>query len=425
MKPVSVSDYYQCQRCYGSASIDIASLTDFYLPLLGSKSYATYLALTREDSSAHKHEDILLCLDLSPGEFEASIARLEAVGLVRTFIAKEDGYKLLLYCLMAPLHGQEFSSDIMLSGTVKGKIGIELFDRLYSRHQGEDTPWDMEEVSASFPEIFKPKYDPKFYLSAQEKKSFSGKARAKTGFDKELFERKMLELGIRKGAFSESELNDVEKIGTMFSLSESRMAEFVAGAIQYNAPVGKKLDTNLLLRQVDAASSFGYLREEKGEKSKIDSNSMLAQKVRMMDEMPPVRFLTLLQNNHSPASSDVKLIERLTIKIGLPAPCTNVLIDWVLQTKNNELPAPYTEKIAAAMVRAGCRSARDAMDYLFRSSESKKQFVSEKTNKTINTPTVVEEHKKTEDNMPEEMTEEEYQAILDDYYKWKDGKTKN
>ena len=417
MKPVSASDYYQCQRCYGNASIDIASLTDFYLPLLGSKSYATYLALTREDASAHKHEDLLLCLDLSPGEFEASIARLEAVGLVRTFIRKENGINFFLYCLYAPLHGQEFSSDIMLSGTAKGKLGEELFARLYARHLGEEAPVDMEEISASFPEIFKPNYDSKFYLGALEEKKSSGKAMAKTGFDVVAFERKIQELGIRKGAFSSAELSDIAKIATLYSHSESTMAELVLGCMKQNAPVGKKVDVALLGRQAALAMPFVYLKEEKGEKSDIRSESVLAQKVRMMDEMPPSRFLSVLQNNHKPASSDLKLVEHLTMGIGLPAPCVNALIDWVLQTQNNELPSSYTEKIAAAMVREGCRSARDAMDYLNRSRRKKKSTYNTANKPETEVQPIPKPSEEKDDNISVGVSDEELQEALDDLFK--------
>ena len=156
MKPVSARDFYKTKRCYGDADIDIASLTDFYLPLVGPDAFAAYLALTREDGSTNIHQNLLSVLERSPGEFETALGKLEAVGLVRTFIQKEGDVNLFAYCLFAPLHGQEFSSDIMLAGTLKGKLGEEQYAKILKRHQGEEAILDMEEVSASFPEIFKP-----------------------------------------------------------------------------------------------------------------------------------------------------------------------------------------------------------------------------------------------------------------------------
>ncbi|MBO5529215.1 MAG: hypothetical protein J6A47_07875 [Bacilli bacterium] len=420
MKPVSARDFYKTKRCYGDADIDIASLTDFYLPLVGPDAFAAYLALTREDGSTNIHQNLLSVLERSPGEFETALGKLEAVGLVRTFIQKEGDVNLFAYCLFAPLHGQEFSSDIMLAGTLKGKLGEEQYAKILKRHQGEEAILDMEEVSASFPEIFKPSFDAKFYLSTSEGQTSLGKAQAKTGFDTVQFQRDLEGFGLRKGALSSAELKDIEKIATLYSLSEKAIAELAYGCIRVNAPIGKKLDIATLSRQASQSMPFPFMRKEQGESSNIQSDSVLAQKVRLMDELPPARFLSLLQNNHAPADSDLKLVERLMMKIGLPGPCVNALIDWVLTTNDNTLPSAYCEKIAAAMVREGCRSARDAMDYLLRSRRRKKKAVDpEPTKPTYFEPQVKHQEQKADndDNINREVTDEEVDAALADLFK--------
>lgn len=386
MKPISSQDYFQSRRCYGEVSLDIASLTDFYLPLVGSNAFSTYLALSREGEKTFTHKDLVDLLGLTLGELEIAIGRLEAVGLIRTFFQAEGKTRLFVYCLYAPLHASEFNADIMLSGTLKGKLGEETYANLLSRHSGKEGLADMEEISASFPEVFKPTYDAKYYLSSANRDSISGKANPKTGFDKVAFLSRIEGMGLRKGALSEDELRDVEKIAALYRLNENTMAELVYGCLRTNAPIGKKLDREALSRVAANAMPFDYLKKEKGASSGVKPVNSLAKKVVMMDELPPARFLSYRQGGHKPASADLKLIERLSLEIGLPDPCINALLDYVLETKDNQLPSAYCEKLAASLVREGCRSARDAMDYLTRSRRKRKKPIDDDPQPIEETP---------------------------------------
>ncbi len=414
MKPVSNHDYYQCKRCYGASGMDLASLTDFYLPLIGTDAYGVFLALIREGDSTYLHESLFRLLGLTPGEFENALNALEAVGLVRTFVKNEGAQTLFVYCLYAPLHAAEFNGDIMLSGTLKGKLGEETYERLLARHNGDEAVTDMEEVSASFPSYFTKTFDAKYYLGAGKNSRIDGKATVKTGFDRVAFLEKLSELGLRKNALSEEEILIIEKIATLYSLNESTIAEIVFPTLKVNAPVGKKVDRELVAKMAAQAMPFGYLKEEPGESSHVDSDTILAQKVKMMDSMPPARWLSVLQKGHKPASSDLKLVEHLLIDIGLPAPCVNALLEYVLVKNDNVLSAAYCEKIAAAMVREGCKSARDAMDYLMRASRKRRKprpvVTQEPVKETPKKPMAKEEG-------TEYVSDEEVDAALADLFK--------
>ena len=407
MKPVSVRDYFQVKRCYGASSMDYASLADFYLPLVGPRAFALFQALIREEEGTRSHEGLMRNVDLTPGEFEKAVEALEAVGLVRTFFKEEGGARLFVYCLYAPLHAHDFASDIMLSGTLKGKIGAEEYARLYARHQGQDAIEGMEEISASFPAYFKPSYDPSFYLSSKDTHQ-SGRALPRTGFDHPAFLAAIEKLGMRKNGISESELSDIEKIATLYSLSETVMAELAFDHIRVNAPIGRKVDMHALAQAASQAMPFGYLRQEEGESSGVQPKSVLAKKVILMDSKSPAEYLTILQNGHKPASADLRIIETLKIKIGLPDPCINALVEWALAKNDNVLSAAYCEKVGAAMVRVGCRSARDAMDYLNRSGRRKK-----KEPEAQRQPDPVREVEPKPESKPAETSQEDLSATLD------------
>jgi replication initiation and membrane attachment protein DnaB len=104
---------------------------------------------------------------------------------------------------------------------------------------------------------------------------------------------------------------------------------------------------------------------------KTKGDSSLARMIRSMDELTPVEFLKRLQKGHKPATSDLRLLEKLSEETGLAPGATNALVFFVL-SKNGVLSPLYVEKIGASLVREGIETAIDAMNYFNRTSKKKK-----------------------------------------------------
>ena len=379
VKPISAADYYQVRRCYGEVSLDLASLTDFYLPLVGSDAFSVYLCLSRIATTTFVHSDLVGFVDLTLGQIENAIRKLEAVGLVHTFFQNEGNTRLFVYCLYAPLHAKEFAEDIMLSGTLKGKIGIETFTKLFSRYQGIETPDDLEEVTASFPEVFKPeKYDAQFYLSSTGKADVGGKAMAKCSFDIPVLLAALDKLGARKNLFDHKELTEIQQIGELFFLDAKTMADFAFDCKFFDKPYGQRLNKKALMEVAEKASTYSYLRpQEESKPSNVHGDTPLANDIRLMDTTPPRDYLWKKQGGHRPAAWDLTLVARLRVDFGLPDPCINALVSFLLDTQDNQIPAALAEKLAASLVRKKCRTAREALDYLYRSNSRKRKKVEE------------------------------------------------
>ncbi len=195
------------------------------------------------------------------------------------------------------------------------------------------------------------------------------------------------------------------------------MAEFVFESVIFNAPFGKKVDMDSLSSKCRAAMPFAYLRKEEGESSKIDGDTNMAEKIRLMDSVPPTEYLSFRQTGRKPAKPNLRLVEKLSMEIGLSDPCINALIDYVLYVNDNVLAAALCEKMAASLVREGCRSAKDAMDYLLRRHRKGKQ----QNTKRVMPPYTKKEPTKPVTSEPrdeeEEVSDEEVKRLLDELYK--------
>ena len=90
----------------------------------------------------------------------------------------------------------------------------------------------------------------------------------------------------------------------------------------------------------------------------------LAQKVNLMEETAPAKYLSILQNGAKVAPSDLALLHDISLNYGLENSVINALVDYVLSMNDNVLSRPYVEKVAASLARQGVSSAYEAMEYL-------------------------------------------------------------
>ena len=415
MKSLSKADYYQVRWMNGSALVDEDALRDLYLPLLKNDGYALYQTL-RGDQGTLPTKGLLIRLDLTTGEFAKAIAPLEAVGLVRTFVEPfEGGVQLFIFCLYPPKTVKSFFDDYLLQGTLHGLVGDDVFHLLANKYKRTSEIPDAEEISSSFPKVFDQSFPQNYYLQGSPLAGEGGKAKEKLSFDRGGFLKKLESLGLRGDLLSAEEIESIEKLATLYSIKEELMAEYVYESLVFKARVGKKVDFSSLSNKCRSAMPFAYLRKEEGESSKISGDSDMAKKIQLMDSVASSKYLSIRQGGHKPALADLKLVEKLSMEMGLPDPCVNALIDYVLMTHDNTLSAPLCEKIAASMVREGCRSAKDAMDYLLRSHKRGKRKAEEKphfSQTAVDKPLPVAASEDEE----EEVSDEEVKQMLAKLY---------
>ncbi len=414
MKSLSKADYYQVRWMNGSTLVDEDALRDLYLPLLKNAGYALYQTL-RGDRGTQPAKRLLLRLDLTTGEFAKAIAPLEAVGLVRTFVESyEGGAQLFVFCLYPPKTVKRFFDDYLLQGTLHGLVGDDAFNALSNRYQRTQEIPDAEEVSSSFPSVFSQAYPQSYYLSGSPLVGGNDKAKERLSFDRGALLKKLNSLGLRGDLLSDEEIEKIEKLATLYSIKEDLMAEYVYESLVFKARVGKKVDMDALSNKCRSAMPFAYLKKEEGESSNIKGDSNMAQKIQLMDSVAPSAYLSILQGGHKPALADLKLVEKLSMETGLSDPCINALVEYVLQTHDNTLSPALCEKIAASMVRAGCRSAKAAMDYLLRGHKKSKAKAERPVAPSVSAQKPLPPA--NNDDEDEEVSDEEVKAMLAKLY---------
>lgn len=404
MHQLGAMDFFEVRKEGMFSASSLLSMSEVYLPMLGSASFAAYFALLDEKSSPSTHEHLLSRLSLSPGEFYEAMRPLEALGLVETRYRAEGSVAYFVYHVYPPLDPASFLSDILFKGTLEKYIGEEAVDALSAKYfpAPKEDKAVFEDVSETFPSFFSPNLsDPLFKSSG---KKLAKKGAAKTLFDYRKFASSFERLGGKMDALSEGEVKKIERLGALYGLSSETSAEFAFDCYEGYGNFGKRIDFAKLENRCKDSLSFPYLHQDEAEKSRVSSDSVNASLLRVMDKVSPVSFLAYLQKGHKPASSDLKLINHLASELGLADPCINALLWYTLLKNDNALPFAYAEKIGACLVREGCRNARDAWDYLCakRKKEKKEPSFAKEKKPSFDSPKGKEEAKQPSDEEVDE-----------------------
>lgn len=417
MQTFGSQDIYSIQKCGLLGEGAIASLSELYLPLIGGKALGLYFALYAESGQAdivHFGDELRKKSGMTFSDIQSSRRPLEAIGLLKTSYEKgSNGRGIFYFQVFAPASPKTFLGDVLLSGTLHSVLGEEEFKKIQERYVLDLAPKGGKDISEKFEAYFQPDYNNPVYLNSRIDAIGDGPKKIETSFDSSVFLSSLGNNGFKGNLLSQDEMDFCEKMGALYAYSSGTLGEFASDCLQVSAPYGSRLNRQAFLRKCRDGMKVSYLHRE-GAKSPVHGDSDLAKKIRLMDEVPPAKWLSLKQNNHHPATSDLKILETLTFDIGLSSGACNALVDYILQTNNNVLSKPLAEKIGASLVRANILTSRDAMEYLnSQIREARKKRVP--YNKEEEKP---QEMVATNSSQKEEMiSDEELDALFEKAYK--------
>lgn len=377
MHDVGANDFYEVSKKDALGGDDILRVREFYLPLIGAKSFALYSFLLGEvNGKIFTHERIFSFLSLTPGELYNAFLPLEALGLVKTMFLEESKNNYFIYCIYPPVNPLSFLADPMLGGLLKNTIGSESYSSLENKYKKASKLDGFKDVSESYDSYFG--FGNASPLIKAKKKNNS----LKIDFDYSKLKDCLFSFGFNVKVLNEDSLLLIGKYASLYGLNAEEMAE-----ITFSSYSNGSLNFSKLEEKCRSMVNFSYLQMTSNEKSQVSSSSSLAKKIRLMDEVDPAHFLSLLQGGNRPSYQDLRLLQHLKIDTGLSNPLINVLLDFVLSKKNGILPFAYTENLGVILLRKGAKNSRDAMSILLEldeeNSKKKKQIkVQAKENQT-------------------------------------------
>lgn len=390
-----------------------------YQPLIGYGATALYFALWSEHDRKNyqeilSHEQLFLFMQIAPGEFQKIREKLEAVGLLRSYMKEENGMRQYIYTLYAPKHPKDFFDDPLFSGLYQKYVGqkeAEKMARYFTTHQNIE---GYKEVSASFKQVFVPNFDDDCYqkslsLSKGKKRDrIAGEVPSQFDFGT-FFTRLSEKYGLKNDKiFTNAEKKEIERIATLYGMESEQMADIIVRTYEIDDDQHAQFRLEKLHQLCQDEKAFPSTYQKAiPQRSKITSQSNLAKKIKLLETTSPYDYLRIKQNLTNPVKSDMNLINTLSNQLKLNTAVINTLIDYVLSVKNNTLPTAYTEKIGASLARAKIATAIDAMNFLNKGKYNKKK-------ENLDEVEDIEKSVTSDENEKDKVQAEENQALLDD-----------
>ena len=348
---------------------DLFVLSSMYLPLIGTNSYSIFLLLNNLNGDERQVKTLLDMIgNQNPNLFTQSVAKLEGIGLVKKYYNEEKGYLLQL---LSPISGKAFLKNDILKQYLYNQIGDVEVHNLEKRYR-EKKISGYTDMTLSFDEVFKPVKEKNIPVSIDDSVEIDNIKVKNQAFDYLVF----------KMAFSSDELsgellNDVDfennilKISYQYQLNEQEMYEAVKRTMAMTHD----------LRYEDIAKSAGYIYQNKEQttvlgfeiKEAVNYEHNLKddekELIRLANNLSIAKMLEAL-SGIKPALAELNDFNKLQNLTGLPNGVINILIFYINKVKQGE-PVNYTyiEKIARSWMKAGVKTAEDAVLYMGREKE--------------------------------------------------------
>ena len=415
MEHILPSDFLEIDNVSVISNLDKDVLLDLYQPLIGSKAVMLYLTLYKQSKDSDEEElliveDLLSFMNISTGELLLARQALEGVGLIETYLKEENNLRYFLIKMFSPKTPKDFFADILFNGLLISYVGEKNAKRLAFKYAiYPRSTLGYHNVSASFRDVFNPNYDSKAFrtnLGIQTMGHDEGKVRY--DFNKETFYQYLNEkTQINPKVINRDDILEIERLASLLNINEEEMVNIVNEI--YNPYAQEHLNYEKLF---DASiKSLSYPIRKRtiiSKKAEIYSSSQIADKIRLFDAKTPLEMLSLLRDNTQPAEADIKILDFISRKYGLPNNVINPILDYCLSKNNGILSRNYIDKIASNVASEKIDNAVDTMNYLNR--------VSQKAHRKQASAIKVKEVKKTESPKEEALTPEE-QAIVDEFFK--------
>ena len=404
--------------------IDKKILIDLYQPIVGNKAVSLYLTLFHDlersniISKMYTHHHLLSAMQLSLEEIKTACEKLEAIGLLKTYL-KKDSINNYIYVLYSPLSASEFFSHPILNVILYNNVGKAEYEKLVESYKiPRINLKDYEDISSSFDEVFITVPNNYYITNEDIIKKNKNDLEFKNGIDFELLISGLNSKIINERAFTKEVRYLIDSLCYLYNIDVLTMQDLIKSNLTARGTIDKEG-----LRK--AARSY-YQYENKGNlpslvyskqpehlKSPTGDHSKKAKMIYTFENTSPYQFLKSKNKTGKVITREMNLIESLLVDLKLMPGVVNVLLDYVLRVNNQKLNRTYVETIASHWKRLGIETVEEAMQACikefnrrnkkFKETKKTEQIVPEWFDKPVTQKELNKEH------------EEELKNILKDY----------
>lgn len=361
-------------------------LNELYLPLAKQSAIMTYVYLQQSSTrvtplTIRFHREIMDELNTPLSDFSNQVEVLEALGLVRTYVSNHEHDDLLIYELVLPLSPEKFLNDPMLSLYLYNQVGEVLFKDKRERFIYPKLPSEVTEVTKKFTEVFKGKLNDSFTIpkgNYKNDKISEGPNVSVEDFDFDVLWTHLKGTKVDKKFFDKKTQHLIAQLSVLFDLNAYDMKYILMESTNVASGIDHK-------RLKQNARKY-YKREHKERLPKFnneveDKSAEELDYFQALDDLSPLDRIGTIRN-HKPTDEDLRLITDLITQTSLSKGVINILLEYIYQYLDGDLPYQYVMKVAESWETLGLMNAREAyeesINYMKRVNSKKERFKTQK-----------------------------------------------
>ncbi|QLK85953.1 replication initiation and membrane attachment family protein [Staphylococcus sp. 17KM0847] len=376
-KQVSPHDGFCVIRQYHHQAIHDEILSRLFTPLIGAEAIGIYQFLSQFNQPAleEKYTHYIMMSELKMGlaQIRENLDLLEGIGLVRTYVKHSETVTQFVYQLLPPPNARDFFNDPLLSIYFYQVVGQQRYHQLKSYFiLPEVDLTGFADMTKKFTDVFKvPKQQPKATEKGLDEAVYDGVDLTDVSFDFELLADMLQTHYISKAILSEPTKSLIVQLATLYRLSPDVMKTLILKSINSDQSLSvmdlRKQAQNYFLMenhqelpalQSVKPQSTAHHTENDTEPNEVTSwDDWFA----LMDHTSPVVMLTSYSGSEPPLYQK-KMIEELVQREGFSFGVINVLLQYVMQKLDKNLPEKYVYSVASSWKKHGIHDAKSAYE---------------------------------------------------------------
>lgn len=341
-------------------------INELYLSLINAEATMVYIYLNESAShyeplAVRFHREMMDEFGMPLSRFSNELEKLEAIGLIRTYVSNKEHDDLFVYEVLLPLTPEKFFKDPMLSLYLYNKIGPDAYRKKKERLLYPRMPENISEVTRKFTEVFTSGSTEGFsvpYESFQKENHSAGPNMDLDDFDFEVLFTHLKGTKIDRAFFTKEIRMLIVKLSALFDLNAYDMKQVLLSSTTQYAGIDKE-QLKYEARRYYQKENGNRLPKLEKEDEEPDSETSGNSYIDSLENINPLERLNDIRN-FKPSDQDVKLVTDIIAKTSLPNGVVNLLLEYVYQQKQGDLNYPYTMKIAKDWESKGILSAKDA-----------------------------------------------------------------
>lgn len=393
--------------------VDKKIIISLYEPIIGPIAVSLYLTLWADldkleiMSKDFTHHHLMTILKTKLVDIENARKSLEAVGLLKSYIKRNDNINEYLYELYSPLSASEFLNHPVLSVLLLNNIGENEYNIILNNYKRYTfSKGDYEEITSSMNETFKSVNESVYEENIRSVKKLG--VNIESSIDFELLESTLPKGLVTSKTFNKKTRDLINQLAFIYNIDSIKMSEIIRLVIDEYGIINKdklRISTrkNYEYNNNGSLPTIVYRTQPEYLKSPSGDLSNRGKMIHVFENTKPYDFLKSKNRGIKPTSRDLKLLEHLAVDFDLPPGVINVLVDYALLVNNGKLNSAYLETIAGDWSRRNVKTVEDAMSIAEKGHKKNVKVVKEITKKdVVNVPAWMDK-----DNKSEKMSEEE------------------